>query len=179
MRSGIIVTVIGIIMLAAAPEIQAAEHQLSPGSILEVYFDDIDQPQSRVCLGIDHQANPKLVSRYREDKKQTGVYFRTQFDVLKCEETPCEQSWSAAFVANLELGKSDTIGLQWKQVVFTGITPSGTVKRELKACVNQVCRSLSDPKVGTVRSVRQTATIGPYHFTWSKESLIIGSSDLK
>ena len=148
-------------------------------SVFEVLFEDVDEPQSRISLGISHKADPKMISRYAEKKKQTGTYLRTQFNVLVCEEGPCEQQWSAAFVYTDEMGKSDTFGLTWKQIVFTAITPSGTIKRELNFCLNGKCEQLEDPKGDNAPGTPQDANIGRYHLTWSKASLLITRSDLK
>lgn len=147
-------------------------------NIFTVFFEDIDEPQSRISLGISHKANPKVISRYTEKKSQTGTYLRTQFNVLVCEEGPCEQQWSSAFVYTDETGKSDTFGLIWKQIVFTAITPSGTIRRELNFCLNGKCEKLEDPKADTAPGTPQDKNIGRYHLRWSKSSLVITRLDI-
>jgi hypothetical protein len=166
------------LIIPAAAGIHAQERPVLHRSVFEAFFEDVDEPQSRISLGIRHKADPKVISRYTEKKKQTGTYVRTQFNVLICEDGPCEQQWSAAFVYTDEVGKSDTFGLTWRQIVFSGITPSGTVKRELNFCLNGKCEKLEDPRDGYAFGTPQDVNIGRYHITWSKASLVITRLDV-
>jgi hypothetical protein len=166
------------LVIPAAAGIHAQERPAAHRSVFEAFFEDVNEPQSRISLGIRHKADPKVISRYTEKKKQTGTYVRTQFNVLVCEEGPCEQQWSAAFVYTDEVGKSDTFGLTWKQIVFSGITPSGTIKRELNFCLNGKCETLEDPKADTAPGRPQDASFGRYHIRWSTSSLVITRLDV-
>ncbi|HXY55444.1 MAG TPA: hypothetical protein VEM40_12320 [Nitrospirota bacterium] len=145
-------------------------------TVIKVFFEDTNEPQSRISLGITHKANPKAISGYTEKKNQSGTYMRTQFNVLICEAGPCEQVWSAGFVYTDEMGNRDTFGLTWKQTVFSGITPKGTVKRELLYCLNGRCKSLENYESN--RAAPLIAEFGKYHLTWSNYSVIIRRSDL-
>lgn len=157
-------------------EKKAEERRKLHLAVMKVFFEDIDEPQSRIGLGITHKANPSVVSQYAEKKKQSGTYMRTQFNVLICEAGPCEQVWSAGFVYTDEMGSRDTFGLTWKQIVFNGMTPKGTVKRELLYCLNGRCKSLENFE--STGSSPQIAELGKYNLTWTKYSLIIRRSDL-
>ncbi len=175
----LILPIVALLILTEAAGIHAQQRPELHRSIFTAFFEDVDEPQSRISLGISHKANPKVISRYTEKKNQTGTYSRTQFNVLICEDGPCEQRWSAAFVYTDEAGKSDTFGLTWKQIVFTGITPSGTIKRELNFCLNGKCKNLEDPKAGNAPGTPQDENIGRYHITWSEASLVITRSDIR
>lgn len=165
-------------ILFAAAGIQAQGRSAPHRSVFEAFFEDVDEPQSRISLGISHNADPKVISRYTEKKNQIGTYVQTQFNVLVCENGPCEQQWSAAFVYTDEVGKSDTFGLTWKQIVFSGITPRGTIKRELSFCVNGKCDKLEDPKGDTAPGTPQEVNLGRYHIRWSAASLGITRLDI-
>jgi outer membrane biosynthesis protein TonB len=140
-------------------------------NIIKVFFEDIDAPEARVS----HKANPKVIVKLTEKKAQTGTYYRTKQNVLLCEKGPCEQQWSASFTYTDETGKNDSFGLTWKQTVFNGITPSGTSKRWLLACLNGACETLEDTAPSDTALSRD---LGRYHLTWSKSSLIIRRSDI-
>jgi hypothetical protein len=174
----LILPMAALLIILAAAGILAQERPGLHRSIFEVFFQDVDQPQSRISLGISHKADPKVISRYTEKKKQAGTYVRTQFNVLICEDGPCEQQWSAAFVYTDEMGKSDTFGLIWKQIVFSGITPSGTIKRELNFCLNGKCEKLEDPKGDNALGRPQDADIGRYHIRWTTSSFVITRLDI-
>ncbi len=186
------------LILVETPLMHAQDRQGSSNGILTVFFEDVNEPQSRICLGISHKADPQSVSRYTEKKNQKGTYSRTQNNVLICEAGPCEQQWSASFVFTDKVKKSDSFSLTWKQTVFEGITPTGTSKRELLYCVNGVCKSLEDTANAEGRCIEmtsnyhcrsyestadldtpKTATIGRYRVTWKKSSLVITRSDSK
>jgi len=140
-------------------------------STIKVSFEDIAAPEVR----ISHKVNPKVVVKFTEKKDQSGAYYRTKQNVLLCEKGPCEQQWSASFTYADEKGKSDSFGLTWKQTVFNGITPSGTSKRWLLACVNGACETLEDTSPSETALSRD---LGRYHLTWTKSSLVIRRSDI-
>jgi hypothetical protein len=166
------------LLILAAAGIHAQGRSAPHRGVFEAFFEDVDEPQSRISLGITHKEDPKVISRYTEKKNQTGTYVQTQFNVLVCENGPCEQQWSAAFVYTDEMGKNDTLGLTWKQIVFSGITPRGTIKRELNFCVNGKCDKLEDPKGDTAFGTPQEVNIGRYHIRWSASSLGITRLDI-
>ena len=138
-------------------------------AFMKVFFEDVDSQDVR----ISHKANSKVISKFSDKKSQTGTYYRTKKNILLCDAGPCEQLWSVTFNYNDETGKSDSFGLNWKQTVFNGITPSGTSKRELLACLNGSCKNLED-----TAGSPQAAELGRYHITWSKSSLVIRRSDI-
>ncbi len=189
-----------IVALLTHPEagIHAQERSELHRSIFTAFFKDVDEPQSRISLGISHKADPKVISRYTEKKEQTGTYSRTQYNVLLCEAGPCEQRWSASFVYTDETGKRDDFVLTWQQTVFEGITPKGTSMRELFYCLNGDCKSLENAANAEARCVEltpdnhcksyestadfdapQTATMGRYLVTWRRSSLVITRSDIR
>jgi hypothetical protein len=138
-------------------------------AFMKVYFEDVDSQDVR----INHKANPKVISNFSDRKSQTGTYYRTKKNILLCDVGPCEHTWSATFTYTDETGKSDSFGLNWKQTVFNGITPSGTSKRELLVCLNGSCKTLED-----AAGAPQAVDLGRYHITWSKSSLVIRRSDI-
>jgi hypothetical protein len=164
---------IGFIMLVTATAVHAEQP-----AVFEADFVDIDNPQSKISLGIRHKEDKQSVSHYTENKSQKGAYSRTKYNVLICEEAPCEQTWSSSFTVASN-GTEDSINVQWKQITFTGITPTGTIRRELSICVNKVCKKYEDPMppkpIGNTPPIgtQQDDTIGNYRMTWSKASLII------
>ncbi len=166
-------------------------------NVMQVSFEDVDSPESRISLGIGHKDDPRVISRYAETKSQKGAYSRSQFNVLVCEAGPCEQVWTAAFIYTDEAGKQDAFGLTWKQTVFDGITPTGTSKRGLQCCMNGECRTLEiagdpggrctqlthDNHCKSLESAAdddkpQIATLGRYQILWSRSSLVIRRADI-
>ncbi len=165
-------------------------------NIITVFFEDIDAPESRISLGISHQLGLKAVGNYAETKKQKGTYSRNQFNVLLCENQPCEQLWFASFVYTDENRKSDKFSLSWKQTVFAGMTPSGTVKRELLFCVNNNCKNLEDTsdsgrcvqltpdnhckslEASAAADAPLTTMTGRYQLTWRKAALVVRRTDV-
>jgi len=140
-------------------------------SMIKVYFDDIEGKD----VHITHKVNPRVITNYVEKKNQAGTYYRTKKNALLCDVGPCEQQWSTSFVYTDESGKADTISLTWKQTVFNGITPTGTSKRELLFCLNGACEHV---EAATDADKPQAATVGRYHLTWTKSSLIIRRADI-
>ncbi|HMD14695.1 MAG TPA: hypothetical protein VKI62_08725 [Bacteroidota bacterium] len=168
--------IFALLILSDAARVHAQESPALQSSIFTAFFEDVNEPQSRISLGIRHEANPKVITAYTEKKNQKGTYSRTQYNVLHCEAVPCEQMWSASFMYTDEAGKSDTFNLTWKQTVFEGITPTGTSMQELLYCVNRNCKRLKNiPDHDTP----QAANIGRYQVTWRTSSLVITRSDMK
>jgi len=189
----LILPIVTLLMFTGTAGIRAQERpEVHRNIVFTAFFEDVDEPQSRISLGISHKTDPKVISRYTEKKNQTGVYSRTQYNVLLCEASPCEQRWSASFVYTDEDGKKDTFVLTWIQTIFEGITPKGTSKRELLYCLNGDCKSLENTANAEARCLQltpdnhcksyestadfdtpQTATIGRYHITWRRSTLLI------
>ncbi|HSQ77483.1 MAG TPA: hypothetical protein VLN91_01210, partial [Nitrospirota bacterium] len=179
----LILPIVALLMLTGIAGTHAQERpEVRRNIVFTAFFEDVDEPQSRISLGIRHKTDPKVISRYTEKKNQTGVYSRTQYNVLLCEASPCEQRWSASFVYTDEDGKKDTFVLTWIQTIFEGITPKGTSKRELLYCLNGDCKSLENTANAEARCLQltpdnhcksyestedfdtpQTATMGRYH----------------
>jgi hypothetical protein len=109
----LILPIVALLILTEAAGIRAQDRPELHRSIFTVFFEDVAEPQSRISLGIRHKADPKVISRYAEKKNQTGTYSRTQYNVLLCEASPCEQRWPASFVYTDEAGKSDAFVLTW------------------------------------------------------------------
>ncbi len=141
-------------------------------NLVKIFFEDIDSQEVR----INHKANPKVISKFAEKKHESGTYYRTKQNVLLCNAGPCEQQWATSFVYTDDAGKTDTIGLTWKQTVFNGMTPAGTSKRELLYCLNGSCKTIEDTAVANAAPIEADA--GRYHLTWSKAALIIRRSDI-
>ncbi len=140
-------------------------------NMIKIYFEDLDSQDVR----INHKTNPKVISKFAEKKNLAGKYYRTKKNVLLCDAGPCEQQWSSSFVYTDDTGKSDTISLTWKQIVFNGMTPEGTNKRELLYCLNGTCKTLEDT---AVNETPLEAAAGRYYFRWSKASIIVRRSDI-
>jgi hypothetical protein len=140
-------------------------------NIIKVFFEDIDSPDVRVS----HKINQKVITKFTEKRNKTGTYYRTKKDILLCDAGPCEQQWSASYQYTDEKGASDSFGLTWKQIVFNGITPTGTSKRELIYCLNNNCKTLED---STAADKSLSGAAGRYQITWSKSLLVIRRSDI-
>ncbi len=141
-------------------------------NLVKIFFEDIDSQEVR----INHKANPKVISKFAEKKRESGTYYRTKQNVLLCNAGPCEQQWATSFVYTDDTGKADTVGLTWKQTVFNGMTPTGTSKRELLYCLNGACKTIEDTSVANGAPIEADA--GRYHLTWSKAALVIRRSDI-
>ncbi len=141
-------------------------------NLVKIFFEDIDSQEVR----INHKINPKVISRFAEKKHESGTYYRTKQNVLLCNSGPCEQQWATSFVYTDDAGKTDTIGLTWKQTVFNGMTPTGTSKRELLYCLNGACKTIEDTAVSNGAPIE--ADSGRYHLTWSKAALVIRRADI-
>ena len=89
-------------------------------------------------VNVDHVA-PPVVTKYTVKKSKDGKYYRTKQGIVLCDAGPCELTWSASFIYTDETGKADALLLNWKEIVFNGITPAGTSKRELECCPRPSC----------------------------------------
>lgn len=138
---------------------------------MQIYF-EINPSQE---IHIFHKANQAVISKYTENKTLTGRYYRTKQNVLLCDAGPCEMGWSATFLYMDEAGKSDAFLLNWKEIVFNGITPAGTSKRVLEWCLGGVCRKLED--TGAADTEREEE-MGRYKLKWTKTSVIIRRADV-
>jgi len=138
---------------------------------MQIYF-EITPSQE---IQIFHKANLAVISKYTENKTLTGRYYRTKQNVLLCDAGPCEMGWSATFLYMDEAGKSDAFLLNWKEIVFNGITPAGTSKRVLEWCLGGVCRKLED--TGAADTEREQE-MGRYKLKWTKTSVIIRRADV-
>lgn len=138
---------------------------------MQIYF-EITPSQE---IQIFHKANPAVISKYAENKTLTGRYYRTKRNVLLCDAGPCEMGWSTTFLYVDEAGKSDAFLLKWKEIVFNGITPSGTSKRVLEWCLDGVCRKLED--TGAADTEREQE-MGRYKLKWTRTSVIIRRADV-
>ncbi|HSB31333.1 MAG TPA: PEGA domain-containing protein [Candidatus Sulfobium mesophilum] len=138
---------------------------------MQIYF-EITPSQE---IQIFHKANLAVISKYTENKNLTGRYYRTKQNVLLCDAGPCEMGWSATFLYMDEAGKSDAFLLNWKEIIFNGITPTGTSKRVLEWCLGGVCRKLED--TGAADTEREQE-IGRYILKWTKTSVIIRRADV-
>ena len=126
-------------------------------------------------IQIDHKVNQAVISKYTENKTLTGRYYRTKQNVLLCDAGPCEMGWSATFLYTDEAGKSDAFLLNWKEIVFNGITPAGTSKRVLEWCLDGVCRKLEDTSAA---DTEQEQEMGRYKLRCTKTSEIIRRADV-
>jgi hypothetical protein len=126
-------------------------------------------------IQIDHKANRAVISKYTESKTLTGRYYRTKQNVLLCDTGPCELGWTATFLYTDEAGKSDAFLLNWKEIVFNGITPAGTSKRVLEWCLDGDCRKLEDAGAA---DMDQEQEMGRFKLRWTRTSVIIRRSDV-
>jgi hypothetical protein len=125
-------------------------------------------------LEVDHEA-PPVVTKYTFKKNKAGTYYRTKQGLVLCDAGPCELTWAASFIYTDETGKADALLLNWKEIVFNGITPSGTSKRELECCLNGKCRKMQD---NSATDTNQEYAIGRYTLSWTKTSVLIRRTDI-
>lgn len=125
-------------------------------------------------LEVDHTAQP-VVTKYTIKKNKAGKYYRTKQGIVLCDTGPCELTWTASFIYTDEVGKADALLLNWKEIVFNGITPAGTSKRELECCLNGKCWKMQD---NSATDTNQEYTIGRYTLSWTKTSLLIRRTDI-
>jgi hypothetical protein len=125
-------------------------------------------------IQVDHTAS-SAISKYTVKKNRTGKYYRTKQGVLLCDTGPCELTWAATFIYTDETGKTDAWLLNWKEIVFNGITPTGTSRRELECCLNGQCWKMEDK---TATDTNQETDVGRYRLSWTKTSALIRRTDI-
>jgi len=125
-------------------------------------------------LKVDHVA-PPVITKYTLKKNKAGKYYRTKQGIALCDAGPCELTWAASFIYTDEAGKADALLLNWKEIVFNGITPAGTSKRELECCLNGKCWKMQD---NSATDTRQEYAIGRYTLSWTKTSVLIRRTDI-
>lgn len=150
------------------PQEERRKLHLTP---MQIYFEITPSQEIQIL----HKASQAVISKYTENKTLTGRYYRTKQNVLLCDAGPCEMGWSATFLYMDEAGKSDAFLLNWKEIVFNGITPTGTSKRVLEWCLDGVCRKLED--TGAADTEREQE-MGRYKLKWTKTSVIVRRADV-
>lgn len=123
---------------------------------------------------VEHAA-PPVITKYTARKNKSGKYYRTKQGIVLCDTGPCELTWIVSFLYTDEAGKADALLLNWKEVVFNGITPTGTSKRELECCLNGKCWKMQD---NSATDTNQEYTIGRYTLSWTKTSVLIRRTDI-
>jgi hypothetical protein len=123
---------------------------------------------------VEHTAPPAVV-KCTVKKDKAGKYYRTKQGVLLCDTGPCELTWIASFIYTDETGRTDALLLNWKEVVFNGITPKGTSRRELECCLNGQCRKMED---NTATDTTQEYELGRYQLSWTKTSVLVRRADI-
>ncbi|HSQ78943.1 MAG TPA: hypothetical protein VLN91_08620 [Nitrospirota bacterium] len=125
-------------------------------------------------IHIDYAA-PPVISKYVIKKNKDGKYYRTKHGIVLCDAGPCDLTWSVSFIYTDEAGKTDALLLNWKEIVFNGITPAGTSKRELECCLNGKCWKMQD---NSATDTNQEYAIGRYTLSWTKTSVLIRRTDI-
>jgi hypothetical protein len=124
---------------------------------------------------ISPKVNTKTVINFTDSKGATGKFYRNKQNVLLCEENGCSRDWTGRFFYVDETGKRDAFLIRWKETVFTGITPSGTSKKDLDLCLNGDCKRITHPADETAPV---QGGLERYVLTWSKNAFIIRRADL-
>ena len=154
---------------AEATNQKEAFHELHL-NIIKIY------PETEVPeLHVTSKVNPRVITKYTETKDQSGKYYRTKQGMLLCEAGPCKKEWSATFVYTDEAGKSDAFLVRWREIVFNGITPTGTSKRELEVCLNGACQKREDDSA--TDTTREMA-MDRYSVGWTKSLIVIRRADV-
>lgn len=159
------------------PEPKKAEAKNAKEAFRDLHLNIIKvYPESEVPeLHVTSKVNPQVITRYTETKDQSGKYYRTKQGMLLCEAGPCQKTWSSTFVYTDEAGKSDAFLVRWREIIFNGITPTGTSKRELEVCLNGACQKREDNSVSdTVREM----VIDRYSLGWTRSLIVIRRADV-
>lgn len=139
-------------------------------NIIKIY-PEVEVPVLRVTSKV----NPQVITKYSETKDQSGKYYRTKQGMLLCEAGPCQKVWSSSFMYTDETGKSDAFLVRWREIIFNGITPTGTSKRELEVCLNGVCQKREDKSASdTAREL----SMDRYSLGWTKSLIVIRRADV-
>jgi hypothetical protein len=139
-------------------------------NVMRIEYDVTDAQE----IQIDHAA-PSVISKYVIKKNKAGKYYRTKQGIVLCDAGPCELTWTASFIYTDEAGKADALLLNWEEIVFNGITPAGTSKRELECCLNGKCWKMQD---NSATDTNHEYEIGRYHLHWTKTTVLIRRSDI-
>ncbi len=122
-----------------------------------------------------NHTTPPTVGKCTVRKDKAGAYYRTKQGVLLCDAGPCELTWTASFIYTDETGNADALLLNWKQIIFNGITPKGTSKQVLECCLNGKCSKMED---NSKTDTEQEYDVGRYHLYWTKTSVLVRRSDI-
>lgn len=134
---------------------------------------EADTPDIHVSGKVD----PQVISKYSVKKEQSGKYYQTKQGILLCEAGPCQKEWSSTFQYTDETGKSDSFLVRWREIVFNGITPTGTSKRELEWCLNGACRKLEDAGAPDSDTALELV-MDRYVLGWTRSLIIIRRADV-
>jgi hypothetical protein len=139
-------------------------------NIIKIY------PESEVPeLRVTSKVNKQVITKYAEIKDQSGKYYRTKQGMLLCEAGLCKKEWSATFVYTDEAGKSDSFLVRWRELIFNGITPTGTSKRELEVCLNGACQKRED---NSMSDTAHELTLDRYSLVWTRSLIVIRRADM-
>ncbi len=159
------------------PEHRKAETKNSKEAFNDLHLNIIKvYPESETPeLHVTSKVNPQVITKYVETKDHFGKYYRTKQGMLLCETGPCKKEWSATFAYTDETGKSDAFLVRWREIVFNGITPNGTSKRELEVCLNGACQKREDAGAS---DTAQELTMDRYSLGWTRSLIVIRRADV-
>jgi hypothetical protein len=159
------------------PEPKKAESKNPKEALRDLHLNIIKiYPEAEVPeVHVTTKINPQVITKYAETKDQSGKYYRTKQGMLLCEAGPCQKEWSATFVYTDEAGKSDAFLVRWREIVFNGITPAGTSKRELEVCLNGACQKREDN--GSSDTAREL-NMDRYSLGWTRSLIVIRRADV-
>jgi len=139
-------------------------------NIVKFYIEDSEQD-----IVISHKMSQKIISKFAEQKKQTGKYYKTKKDVLLCDSGICVKDWSTSFSYTDDAGRTDAFTVSLKETVFNGLTPSGTSKRDVNWCVNGACKKLEDTDIN---DKALQSDMDRFTLVLTKSSITIRRSDI-
>ena len=119
--------------------------------------------------------NSKIVTNFTDSKNAAGKFFRNKQNTLLCQEGGCYRDWTGRFFYVDDTGKRDAFLIRWKENVFTGVTPSGTSKREMDLCLNGDCKRIPFTAEG---DAAVQGNLDRYVLTWTKSAFIVRRADL-
>ncbi len=155
----------------AEPKNPVDERRKTHLTVMRIEY-DINAGQG---IEVGHSA-PSAVTKCAIKKSQAGKYYRTKQGVLLCDAGPCELTWNASFLYTDEKGGADALLLNWKEIVFNGITPKGTSRRELECCLNGKCIKMDDT---SPTDIEQELAVGRYGVHWTKTSVTVRRADVE
>ncbi len=164
-------------ILKKKPELRKAEAKNAKEAFRDLHLNIIKvYPESEAPeLQVTSKVNPQVITKYLKTKEQSGKYYRTKQGMLLCEAGSCQKTWSSTFVYTDEAGKSDAFLVRWREIIFNGITPAGTSKRELEVCLNGACQKRED--TGASDTVREMV-IDRYSLVWTRALIVIRRADV-